>query len=86
MPLVTHFDLELYQMDVKIIFLNGDLNQDVCMNQPLGFAKEGKEHMACDLRKSNYGLKQAWRQWYLKFGKVIMAFGFTENVVDNYKI
>jgi hypothetical protein len=44
---------------------------------------EGKEHFACRFNKSIYGLKQASRQWYLKFDKIIRTFGFTENVGDN---
>ena len=71
MALVAHFDLELHQMDVKTAFLNGDLNEDVYMTQPEGFVVEGKEHLACRLKKSIYGLKQASRQWYLKFDKII---------------
>jgi len=46
-------------MDVKIAFLNGDLQEDVYMAQPQGFVVEGKEHMKCKLKKSIYGLKQA---------------------------
>ena len=53
------------------------------MAQPKGFVVEGKEHLACHLKKSIYGLKQASREWYLKFDKIIKTFGFTENVVDN---
>jgi hypothetical protein len=83
MALVAHFDLELHQMDVKTAFLNGDLDEDVYMTQPEGFVVEGKEHLACRLKKSIYGLKQASRQWYLKFDKIIRTFGFTENVKDN---
>jgi hypothetical protein len=84
MALEAHHDLELHQMDVKTAFLNGDLEESVYMAQPEGFAIEGKEHMGCRLNKSIYGLKQASRQWYLKFDKVIKKFGFVKNQVDNY--
>jgi len=82
MALVAHYDLELHQMDVKTAFLNGDLEKDVYIDQPVGFIKEGKEHMVCKLKKSIYGLKQASRQWYLKFNNTITSFGFKENIVD----
>nr|KYP66638.1 Retrovirus-related Pol polyprotein from transposon TNT 1-94 [Cajanus cajan] len=59
MALVAHYDLELHQMDVKTVFLNGDLEEDVYMDQPMGFINKGKEHMVCKLKKSIYGLKQA---------------------------
>ena len=36
----------------------------------------------CELKKSIYGLKQASRQWYLKFDEVITSLGFVENKVD----
>jgi hypothetical protein len=83
MALVGHYDLELHQMDVKTVFLNGDLQENVYMAQPKGFAIEGKEHMGCRLKKSIYGLKQMSRQWYLKFDEVIKKFGFVKNQVDN---
>ncbi|KAL6315693.1 hypothetical protein AAG906_005785 [Vitis piasezkii] len=41
MALVAHFDLELHQMDVKTAFLNGNLDEDIYMEQPEGFAKKG---------------------------------------------
>ena len=44
MALVTHFDLELHQMDVKTAFLNENLDEDIYMEQPKGFIKKGNEH------------------------------------------
>ena len=82
MALVAHYDLELHQMDVKTAFLNGDLDEDIYMEQPEGFAIKEQEHLACKLKKSIYGLKQASRQWYIKFNNTITSFGFTENTVD----
>jgi hypothetical protein len=83
MTLVAHYDLELHQMDVKIAFLNSDLQESVYMAKPEGFAIEHKEHMGCRLKKSIYGLKQALRQWYLKFDEFVKKIGFVENQMDN---
>ena len=83
MTLVAHYDLELHQMDIKMAFLNGDLDEIVYMAQPKGFVMKGKEHMGCRLKKSIYGLKQVSRYWYLKFDGTIRKFGFKENVEDN---
>ena len=63
-------------MDVKTAFLNRDLEKNVYMAQPKGFVMEGKERMGCRLKKSIHGLKQASRQWYLKFDQTIKDFGF----------
>ncbi|RDX85826.1 hypothetical protein CR513_32921, partial [Mucuna pruriens] len=71
MALVAHFDLELYQMDVKTTFPNGDIDETIHMS------------MVCKLKKSIYGLKQASRQWYHKFHQVITSYGFETNVVDD---
>ena len=81
MALVSHYDLELHQMDVKTAFVNGDLEEDVYMDQPVGFAEEGKEHMVCKLKRSIYGLKQASRQWYLKFNDTIVSFGLRKTLL-----
>jgi hypothetical protein len=63
-------------MDVRAAFLNGELRANVYMAQPKDFVVEGKEHMGCRLKKSIYGLKQASRQWYLKFDGMIRKFVF----------
>lgn len=82
MAMVAQFDLILHQMDVKTAFLNGDLDEEIYMRQPEGFIKDGKVNLVCKLNRSIYGLKQASRQWYLKFDQVVQANGFTENQVD----
>jgi hypothetical protein len=83
MALVVHYDLELHQIDVKMAFLNGGLLENVYMAHHKDFAVKGKEHMRCHLRKSIYGLKQASRQWYLKFDETIRSFDFKENDENN---
>ena len=57
LSLVAHMDLELFQMDVKTAFLNGDLDEEIYMQQPVGFITPGQENKVCKLRKSIYGLK-----------------------------
>ncbi|RDX68109.1 Copia protein, partial [Mucuna pruriens] len=82
MTLVAHFDVELHQMDVKIVFLNGDIDETVYMVRPKTVPNDFKS-MVCKLKKSIYGVKQASRQWYHKFHKVITSCCFEANVVDD---
>ena len=50
-------DLEIHPMDVKTVFLNGDLDEDIYMVHSEGFEQQGKENHICKLKKSLYGLK-----------------------------
>lgn len=61
LAITTLFNLKLYQMDVKTIFLHGNLNEEILMAQPEGFIEEGTEDMVYLLRKSLYGRKQSLR-------------------------
>uniref|UniRef100_A0A2N9FZX9 Integrase catalytic domain-containing protein n=1 Tax=Fagus sylvatica TaxID=28930 RepID=A0A2N9FZX9_FAGSY len=76
LSIVAKQDLELFQMDVKTAFLNGELDEEIYMAQPAGFEAKGHERKVCRLKRSIYGLKQSSRQWYLRFHDSITSFGF----------
>ena len=76
LAIVAHLDLELFQMDVKTAFLNGELDEEIYMDQPVGFEVKGQERKVCRLQRSIYGLKQSSRQWYFRFHNSITSFGF----------
>ena len=75
-------NLEVHQMDVETAFLNGDLEEEIYMEQPEGCIVPGQEKKVCRLVKSLYGLKQAPKQWHEKFDNVMMASGFKINECD----
>jgi hypothetical protein len=64
MSLAATFDLNIKKMDVKTTFLHGDLEEDIYMKQPEGFAVKGKRELVNKLKRSPYGLKQSLRMWY----------------------
>ena len=55
LSVVSAFDFEVEQMDVKKTFLHGDLEEDINMKQLKGFAVKGKKELVCRLKKSMYG-------------------------------
>ncbi|GJR21607.1 zinc finger, CCHC-type containing protein [Tanacetum coccineum] len=69
-------NLIIHQMDVKTAFLNGDLDEEVYMNQPQGFIMPDNENKVCKLIKSLYALKQAPKQWHQKFDEVVLSNGY----------
>jgi hypothetical protein len=80
--LVASMGWRLHQMDVKTAFLNGEIEEEVYIEQPDGFVIHEKESHVCRLKKSMYGLKQAPCAWYEKIDGYLMSLGFNKNVVD----
>ena len=62
LAIAAHYDYEIWKMDVKTAFLNGNLTEEVYMTQPEGLTS-GSGSKVCKLQRSIYGLKQASRSW-----------------------
>ncbi|CAL1388160.1 unnamed protein product [Linum trigynum] len=75
-------NLVVHQMDVKTAFLNGDLDEEIYMEQPEGFVIPEHASKVCKLDKSLYGLKQAPKQWHEKFDTLVLSHGFKVNESD----
>ncbi|KAL0299844.1 UNVERIFIED_CONTAM: Retrovirus-related Pol polyprotein from transposon TNT 1-94 [Sesamum angustifolium] len=66
-------------MDVKTVFLNGFVEEEIFMDQPEGFTTVGEEQNVCRLQRSIYGLKQASRSWNTCFDEVVRGYDFIKN-------
>lgn len=63
-------------MDVKSAFLNGILEEEVCIEQLDRFSLFEDKDMLCKLHKALYGLKQALRAWYERLHAHLIKIGF----------
>lgn len=72
LALVAHFDLELIQIDVKIFFLNGELNEKSICYKLEGYKILGQENKVCKPIKTFYSLQQASRIWYYTFIRLLL--------------
>lgn len=62
-------------MKIKTAFLNGELDEEIYIQQPVGFVVPGKENNMFKLQRSIYDLKQSSRQFH--FPKTVTSYGFT---------
>eukprot|EP00253_Pinus_taeda_P014154 PITA_14154 len=74
---------KVFQMDVKSAFLNGDLEEEVYIEQPNGFILGNDPNLVCRLKKALYGLKQAPRAWYYRLDKYLHQPGFSKGSADS---
>nr|GFB44679.1 copia protein [Tanacetum cinerariifolium] len=78
----SHKDFTVFQMDVKIAFINGILKKEVYVGQPLGFVSKQYPAYVYALDKALYGLKQAPRAWYDILSKFLIDSGFQKDSID----
>src|SRR3954466_14284764 len=79
---VNHNGILLYKMDVKSAFLNGEIEEEVYVAQPLGFEDPKNPDMVYRLKKVLYGLKQAPRAWYDTVHDFLISKGFKYSSLD----
>ncbi len=82
MSLASVLGWKLHQMDVKTAFLNGEVEQEVYVEQPDGFVEHSKESHVCKLKKALYGLKQAPKVWYNIIDSFLRSLGFSKSTID----
>ena len=70
--LAAFFDLDIDQMDVKMAFLYGLIDQLIYIEIPKGTETEATKNMVCKLLKAIYGLKQSPRLWYERFSAFLL--------------
>nr|GEW70983.1 hypothetical protein [Tanacetum cinerariifolium] len=78
----AHKNMVVYQMDVKTVFLNGNLREEVYVSQPDGFMDQDNPNHVYKLKKALYGLKQAPYAWYDILSSFLISQYFSKGSVD----
>jgi hypothetical protein len=76
-------EFKLYQMDMKNAFLNGVIQEEVYVRQPLGFESPKYPDRVYKLSKALYGLKQAPRAWYGRLKTFLLEHEYVMGSMDN---
>ena len=66
----------------RVAFLNGELEEEVYVEQPPGFVDPRYPDYVYRLDKALYGLKQAPRAWYETLAQFLIESGFTRGTID----
>jgi hypothetical protein len=76
-------NIKMYQMDVKSSFLNGELEEEVYIEQPEGFQLSENAYYVCKLKNAMYGLKEDPRAWYSRLDKYLHQARFRKGSAEN---
>lgn len=82
MSITSKMGWSIHYMDVKTIFINGVIQEEVYIEKPQGFEEHGRDSHVFWLNKALYELKQAPRAWYSKVSTYLQELGFQKSDVD----
>jgi hypothetical protein len=82
MSLIASMGWSLHRMDVKTIFLNGEIEEGVYIEQPQGYDVHPRDTHVFRLKKALYRLKQAPRAWYARIDSYLIRLGFSKIHAD----
>ena len=82
LAIASHLNFKLYQMDVKSVFLNGMLQEEVYVEQLKGFVDPHRPDDVYKLKRALYGLKQASKAWYDRLTAYLIEHGFQKGFSD----
>jgi hypothetical protein len=83
LSIAAHYGWTVHHLDVKSAFLNGDLIEEVYVEQPPGFVVQGKEGKVYKLHKALYGLRQAPMAWNAKLDSSLLSLGFRNSTEEH---
>lgn len=75
-------EMHVHQMDVVTAYIQGDLPDEIYMEQPETFEIQGQEDKVCLLCRPLYGLKQAGRCWYAKLDAYLKSINMINSDTD----
>ncbi|GKB41312.1 DNA-directed DNA polymerase, partial [Tanacetum coccineum] len=75
-------NMMIFQMDIKMAFLNGELKEELYVSQPEGFVDQDNPSHVYKLKKALYSLKQAPRVWYDMLSSFLISQHFFKGAVD----
>ena len=82
LALTVRKNYDIIHLDVECAYLQGDLEEDIYMEQPKGFGIKGHKDKVLKLNKAIYGLKQGGRAWNNKINKKFLELGFKKSQFD----
>ena len=84
LALVMQLKLQVYQLDLKLTFLNGEIKEEVYMEQPQRYMIQREENKVYCLKKVLYGLKQALHAWNSKIDQYLLGHRFSRSPSKPY--